>query len=726
MSEKIAFKYNYGVIIFVFAGILIVPQLYYLSNIKEFSYDILLPIIPVVVAAVVFFILSILIPVKPRGQLFLAGLGLAVILGDQLLGSDIGHLDGASSEIAGEPVVVFLNAFIYFGLPVILLLYGNKFKKLLIDLSYVVCLLGIGVSIYSFSLTVLYSPENGLDSIEYNTETVGLDNSNKLPNVYFIWMDAMETGYMKKYLSQYKLEGVFSGFTLFENNSSNYLYTSQSYPSFMSGTIFKGGDYDKWSKRGDDLRKKLGGLGYDITSYAKKDFVSSLDDISYTSDKIYSKWTHIEHPFVSDFISYWVVRSLPSVFANQSLSLGKIIGSLISPVVNVDAMYSKVASISDGIEPLSGVFTLKQFNNDEKYRTDKNELVIMQAIIPHGPYVIDANCGYRGPQKKNVSQGYYEQVICSAGLVKDFLENLKKLDRYNSSLIVVMGDHGSGWAGLIDGHKDGEAPMNHRYTPWSKSMLISRSSALLMIKPPRTDADSNLVISKKESQLIDIYPTILSLLGEGIEVDSNLDGNDLFANVTNPREKYITYFKPSKILNLFEAEIYDLEFESHGGLSDIKYRSKFKDKKDLKSIKYGEVLTFSSVREEQTYLSSGLSTVEKFGRWSDSKKSTITFKLDMASCKSKELSMNLRGFVTKSNPEQKAEVLLNNEYIGEVKIKAHEPQPKEFSFGISKKTKCEEVNTLEFKIENPVSPKSLGVNSDTRTLGIGFESMIFQ
>ena len=289
-----------------------------------------------------------------------------------------------------------------------------------------------------------------------------------------------------------------------------------------------------------------------------------------------------------------------------------------------------------------------------------------------------------------------------------------------------MGDHGSGWAGLIDGHKDGEAPMNHRYTPWSKSMLISRSSALLMIKPPRTDADSNLVISKKESQLIDIYPTILSLLGEGIEVDSNLDGNDLFANVTNPREKYITYFKPSKILNLFEAEIYDLEFESHGGLSDIKYRSKFKDKKDLKSIKYGEVLTFSSVREEQIYLSSGLSAVEKFGRWSDSKKSTITFKLDMASCKSKELSMNLRGFVTKSNPEQKAEVLLNNEYIGEVKIKAHEPQPKEFSFGISKKTKCEEVNTLEFKIENPVSPKSLGVNSDTRTLGIGFESMIFQ
>jgi hypothetical protein len=714
---------NYGVIIFIFAGILIVPQLYYLSNIKEFSYDIVLLIVPVVVA-VVFYILSILIPVRPRGQLFLTGLGLAVILCDQFLRADIGHLDGASSEITGESSTVFLNAFIYCGLPVVLLLYGDKFKQLLIDLSYVICLLGIGVSIYSFSLTILYSPEDSLDSIKYSTETVGLDNSNKLPNVYFIWMDAMETAYMKKYISQYKVEGVFSGFTLFENNSSNYLYTAQSYPSFMSGTIFKGGSYDKWSKRKDNLRKKLGGLGYNITSYAKKDFVSSLDDVSYTSDKIYSKWTQIEHPFVSDFISYWVVRSLPSVFANQSLSLGKIVGNLIYSVVNVDTVYSKVTSISDGIGPLSGVFTLKQFNNDEKYRKDKNEFVIMQALIPHGPYVIDENCGYRGRLKKNFSQAYYEQVICSAGLVKDFLENLKKLDRYNSSLIVVMGDHGAGWAGLIDGHEGGEAPMNHRYTPWSKSMLISRASALLMIKPPGTDL--NLVISKKESQLVDIYPTILSLLGEDVEVGSNLDGNDLFGNVTSPREKYITYFKPSKILNMFDAEIYDLEFKSHGGLSDIKYRSKFKDKKDLTSIKYGEVIAFSSVGATQTYLSSGLSAVETFGTWSDSKKSTITFKLDMVTCKSNELSMHLRGFVTKSNPEQKAGVLLNNEYIGEVKIKAGEPQPKEFSFGISKKTKCEEVNTLEFQIENPVSPKSLGIGNDARMLGIGFESMVFK
>ena len=98
----------------------------------------------------------------------------------------------------------------------------------------------------------------------------------------------------------------------------------------------------------------------------------------------------------------------------------------------------------------------------------------------------------------------------------------------------------------------------------------------------------------------------------------------------------------------------------------------------------------------------------------------------MASCKSNELSINLRGFVTKSNPEQKAGVLLNNEYIGEVKIKAGESQPKEFSFDVSKKTKCEEVNTLEFQIENPVSPKSIGVSNDARMLGIGFESMIFQ
>lgn len=54
MKCRFFIQNNYGVIIFVFAGILIVPQLYYLSNVKEFSYDVSLLSIPLALAIIFF------------------------------------------------------------------------------------------------------------------------------------------------------------------------------------------------------------------------------------------------------------------------------------------------------------------------------------------------------------------------------------------------------------------------------------------------------------------------------------------------------------------------------------------------------------------------------------------------------------------------------------------------------------------------------------------------
>jgi len=60
MKIKDHFQNNFGVIIFITAGILFIPQFYYLSNIKEFSYDILLLLFPIGLSIVVYLLTLLL------------------------------------------------------------------------------------------------------------------------------------------------------------------------------------------------------------------------------------------------------------------------------------------------------------------------------------------------------------------------------------------------------------------------------------------------------------------------------------------------------------------------------------------------------------------------------------------------------------------------------------------------------------------------------------------
>jgi len=717
------FQKNYGVIIFVTAGILIIPQLYYLSNVEEFSYDALMLSIPLALSLILL-LLGIIFPLGERCQLFLAGVGLSILLCDQFLRPDINHLDGASRDIPIDPFFTSINALLYFGLPLVLLIFGEKFKKLLTEVSFILFFLAISTTIYSISSSVLLSPFANKNTVEHDKGKFAIKTDKQLPNIYFIWLDAMETGSMKKYLSDPSIHGSFTGFTLFENNSANYLYSLQSYPSFMSGTVFREGSYEEWIKRGDDLRGNLDSIGYRITTYAKKDFLSPLDDVSYSSEDIHFKWANAEHPFVTDFVAYWVVRSLPSFYANQSLVIGKKLGGLMHSWFNPYAKYLRVKSISDGVWPLRGVFTLKQLIADEEYRVDNNEFVIAHAVIPHSPYVIDKRCDYRGQSSEGPFKAYYEQVVCSSNLVKDFLGKLRDLNRYDSSLIIIMGDHGSGWAGLIEGFKDGEKPLNNKYMSWSKSMVISRASALLMVKPPKTSNTTDLSISSKESQLVDIYPTIFSLIGYPQRIATDVDGIDLFGGVNYDREKYITYFKPGNTLNPYDAEVYDLKYESPRGLVDILYRSRFKEESDLPTIKCNQILVFSGA---EYYIATGLSGFERRGRWSDDKIVRFKFKLPKNGCKDSKVIFSLRGFVTKKNLVQSSKVVFNNEKIGEININLGEQNPRDFEFSIpSELIKPGEVNVLEFHIDKPVSPKSVGVNNDSRLLGLFFYTMVFQ
>jgi hypothetical protein len=592
--------------------------------------------------------------------------------------------------------------------------------------------LGVAITIYTVVVSLddignedVASDDIGNEDVASNIDTRSLETR---PNIYFLWQDAMETGYMKKYLSGSSASDAFSGFTLFENNSANYPYTMQSYASFMPGTLFSGENYDDWSKGRDLLRQTLRNEGYKVTTYAKKDFLSPLDDVAKSSDEIHAKWSSVKHPYVSDYIGYWFVRSLPSVIANYSLIVGKALGVALHDSVNPVSTYSNVRTIKDGIEPLTGVFTLEELIVDEDSRADNNEFVIAQAIIPHGPYVIDKKCQYRGAAMDGRSAAYYDQVVCASDKVKVFFNKLKSLERYDSSLILVMGDYGAGWADLIDAKEANSKPLNSKYMPWSKSMMISRASALLMFKPPESGLDRKLSYSKRESQLVDIYPTVMSLATGKPEYAQTIDEINLYGDKVVQRKKQLFHFKPAKVLNKYDTEVYDLEYSPTGGLVDISFHSLLHEAEAaLADVVCEKNIMFSShSNDDKYYFSTGTSGREAWGTWSEGSIANIDFKLPKVGCEKSQAVFRLRWFVTHEHAEQSVKVYLNGSMIDEFSVMYGEETPQEYTLDLPPKVlEYGAKNALEFHVRKPVSPKSIGVNSDNRLLGVGFESMVF-
>jgi hypothetical protein len=537
----------------------------------------------------------------------------------------------------------------------------------------------------------------------------------------------METDYFEKYLKENEKENTYEGFTLFQHNSSNYLYTKQSYPSFMSGTIYKGQDYKNWEAKSDDLRLSLKKLGYINSTYAKKAYLSSNDSFAMSTSDVFQKQTQFKHPFLVDYISYWLVRALPATLANQSLVQGRKIGNWLFERFNSkNKQYLKVKSISDGIEPLSGVFVLNQLTQDEELsRNSHNEFVVAQAVLPHGPYVIDGQCKYRGKKQGNMSQHYYNQVECAASLVENFLTQLKHLKRYDSSIVVIMGDHGSGWTDTLNRTgKESPQPLNKQFSPWSQSQIISRSSALLMIKPAGTK-NIPLKYSIKESQLIDIYPTLLGLIGQSKHINKRVDGNNLFNETILPRKKYITFHHPSNVIDPYNAEIYNISYEKDTKTPKLIYQSKLKTESDMLPLICNQALSFT--KGVDSFTTAGLSGVEKNGRWSNSETVKINVKFPKQACESSQIVFGLSAFMAKNRPFQKAKVLLNNNEIGLIEYKLGKENTNLVKINIpTMAMKLDAINTFEFQIDHPVSPKSLGLSTDDRKLALMFKTLELQ
>lgn len=148
---------------------------------------------------------------------------------------------------------------------------------------------------------------------------------------------------------------------------------------------------------------------------------------------------------------------------------------------------------------------------------------------------------------------------------------------------------------------------------------------------------------------------------------------------------------------------------------------------DIQGIECNKIIDFSSSDSAKFYLSNGLGNFEQWGRWSDGKIVTLKFLMPQYGCNESIVTFRLNGFVGEGKLTQSAKVFLNGDKIGDLNISFGENDPQDFVFNIpTESIDFGKLNIFEFNVNDPVSPKSLGLSVDPRLLGLGFKSVVFQ
>ncbi len=396
--------------------------------------------------------------------------------------------------------------------------------------------LAYGGVVAAYQLT----PEPVVTRAEANTEAGS-------GNVYQIVLDRMQTDVFLSSVERADAASAFHGFELFKNNISNYMITVPSRASYLSGTFYHEGNYKEWHKRIwrlQGIQKLLDDQGYRVWNYVpfRQWRDPSVDVFRYILD-VYRDRTGIAGSTVSDFTVLWLLRPVPNFLTNEALAPIATARDLIlagldhlSGSTALNGERQKRLTMREGLQVVASKHSFEQAAIDEEVRAASGEYVYLHAVLPHLPYVLDDSCTYHGPPTKKLDEAerraaYLDQAICSVRLIRDFLDHLQALGRYDDATIIIHAD-----TGAEEGFLDDPADYRSTRTTLGRAdnQLLSGVNALLMIKRP---GDREPLREREQvTQLVDLFPSLADILDLEHAVDVPVHGRSIYTGNDEPRD----------------------------------------------------------------------------------------------------------------------------------------------------------------------------------------------
>ena len=308
-------------------------------------------------------------------------------------------------------------------------------------------LIGVSTSLLLIVVSVLYGlfvviPRHSAEASINLRSDAGIRG-----NVYHIVLDEFQSDAAMLHLREKNNMAAFRGFTFFTNTIANYLFTYQSFHSYMTGTLYDGVNYEAWTDhyKNGGLLKDLERNGYRITKYTPAAFdFDAFPSKHFKSEDILREEHKRNGYFIKDFVQIWLARVMPNFCTNTALAMGLDLGAKIEGYANGVSRKADVpTSVPEGIQPYSAALTLKKVVRDEVNRAPNGEYVFLHVLLPHMPYVLDDQCKYTPTSSDLPINRYYAQAGCALNLVSQYLAKIKELGRYDDATIIVQSDHGS-------------------------------------------------------------------------------------------------------------------------------------------------------------------------------------------------------------------------------------------------------------------------------------------
>ena len=529
--------------------------------------------------------------------------------------------------------------------------------------------------------------EEGLWIREYRPEKEfpkGLHEYSSSQNIVHVVLDSFQTDIFWDLVVEQQLEQYLEGFVLFKENAGAAPHTSLSIPAIFSGRIYDGGQSP--------------------ASYYRESIIGGFQNRLYDEGYVVNLAPH-ESMRISNYSNYY---DIPSIYGG---TLGDVVranaarlldGALFrqSPHCVRKQIYNDnnwlvtpLVSGSETVPSLQEKVFFRNYIQNIHVTDSKPAYHFMHLIPPHPPYVTRRDGSYAGSVLSNTRDNYKSEARAILKLFLDLLNRLRQLGLYESSLIILQGDHGSQIAPIVDG-KEIET-------------CAPRLAALLTVKLPGSSGP--LKVSNAPTSLLDIPATVMKVVG----IDSVFPGSSVFEiDSTQPRRRHFVEYHggdgPEITRYSIDGSVFSPEVcLDEGRVAVSGSRPKYH---------YGTEIRFGLMGNADPFFGFGWSWPMSRSCWNNGHRANLHFALDPQQS-DLVFKVNLVPYIQPGKvTKQTIHLFANGTRIGE--WTAIDKTMYSFLAHVPKGLVDSSELVITFEFPNAVSPKSIGEGGDIRKLAV--------
>jgi hypothetical protein len=470
----------------------------------------------------------------------MAGISLLCWAQGNLLVWDYGVLDGRTINWEDHESKLWIDAFIWLMLSVVIIFIARKNGTLIIRgaiFIFIVQSAAATIGVLKNSVALLDSSVSGAsNSFE------GVANFSKRENVLHIVADGFQSDVFEDLISNSLLksryDGSFDGFVFYRETLGIFPFTRFSVPAFLSGEIYsnqeKKNEYIDGILRGRTIISLARERGFEVDVVSDGDYlIGRYENLPYTNIFNIRDMAELDVPLADSALLL-------------DLSLFRIApGPLKKYIYNEQYwLFSRVMAREDFLrfKYFTHTYFMNRFSSAMRADRDSPVYKYLHIMNTHNPMVVDEDCSYSGRINGTNRMWLTFQSKCTLDTLSNLFERMKELGVYDDATIIIHGDHG----GLIGNHRQGPELVfaNGGIGP---KLFKSLASPLLAIKSP--NESGSISTSNVLASLLDIPDTLSDIM----EWDTDFNHLSLLTmKDTDKRKRIFRLYEWQK--NAWEAE----------------------------------------------------------------------------------------------------------------------------------------------------------------------------